>query len=757
MSIIVQRFGGQVIGACVVCASLVIGPFVARAQEPSRAAGPTTAEARAASLEQFERAVEPFLVQHCAECHNAKHAGKELNLLQLEPDMKLTTSGARWAMVLEKLEKGEMPPPDKARPSADELHAVSAWIRSELNRSGLRLARRTEYENGNRVPHELLFDPRPSAALDAAARIRPPSPQIYEAFLNELGKGIPGLGQPFSPDGKSTFKDSGDPPIDEPITAMLIRNALAIVDKQTAHKLENGELKGVGGTPREFLALLDESKEISDEHLAAAITLQFDRVLKRPPTDEELARFRQLFQKNVADAGRILGAKTTLAAVLLLPEAVFRWEVGGGLPDAYGRVRLAPREIAYALAYALTDRRPDGWLLAEAAQGKLDTQQGVAAAVRKMLADPKLEKPRIARFFREYFQYDQAEEVFKNDKENPEHDARALIEDTDRLVAYILEQDQNVLRELLTTNKSFVAYKTAAETKKKRAEELARFQAQAQKDPPKFKDKKPPQSGRSIYQSYNLSDFPDQQPVELPAEQRAGILTQPSWLVAFSKSDENHAILRGKWVRERLLGGVVPDIPITVDAQLPNDPSQTLRQRMAVTRQEYCWKCHTLMNPLGLPFEMYDHFGRYRTAEQVLDVEATAGNVDAKGKSRGPVFRAVPIDATGRVEHTADPNLEGDTRNAIELVKRLADSQHVERVFVRHAFRYWMGRNETLGDAASLQAAHKAYRESGGSMKALIIALLTSDSFLYRAAVQDRGGEPSNQSFPSKPASSKGG
>ena len=63
---------------------------------------------------------------------------------------------------------------------------------------------------------------------------------------------------------------------------------------------------------------------------------------------------------------------------------------------------------------------------------------------------------------------------------------------------------------------------------------------------------------------------------------------------------------------------------------------------------------------------------------------------------------------------------------------RLAKSKRVRQVFVRHIFRYWMGRNETLNDAPVLQEAHRAYRESGGSMKALITSLLTSDAFLYR-------------------------
>jgi hypothetical protein len=43
-----------------------------------------------------------------------------------------------------------------------------------------------------------------------------------------------------------------------------------------------------------------------------------------------------------------------------------------------------------------------------------------------------------------------------------------------------------------------------------------------------------------------------------------------------------------------------------------------------------------------------------------------------------------------------------------------------------------MGRNETLNDAPILQEAHKAYRNSGGSMKALVLSLVTSDAFLYR-------------------------
>jgi hypothetical protein len=236
-----------------------------------------------------------------------------------------------------------------------------------------------------------------------------------------------------------------------------------------------------------------------------------------------------------------------------------------------------------------------------------------------------------------------------------------------------------------------------------------------------------------------LTDFPEQQPVDLPREQRAGILTQPSWLAAHAKTGENHAIFRGKWVRERLLGGVVPDLPITVDAQLPEAPHQTLRERMNVTRQDYCWKCHVRMNSVGLPFEIYDFYGRFRTAEPVLDPQATAANVDKNRKPLGPILRDVPVDASGEINGFGDTRIAGDVKNAVEMLDKLAKSERVEQVFVRHAFRYFLGRNETFGDGPSLQQAHKDYRDSGGSMKALIVALLTSDSFLYRVSnVQEK-------------------
>ena len=160
---------------------------------------------------------------------------------------------------------------------------------------------------------------------------------------------------------------------------------------------------------------------------------------------------------------------------------------------------------------------------------------------------------------------------------------------------------------------------------------------------------------------------------------------------------------------------------------------------MRVTRAELCIKCHNRMDALGLAFEQFDHFGRNRAAEIVVDKEKTA-----KMKNRTPdtprIMTTKPFDTSGHVYYSGDRKLNGPVKDAFELIEKLADSERVEQVFVRHVFRYFMGRNETLADGPTLFAAHKAYRENGGSFNALLVSLLTSDSFLYRTMPADPEG-----------------
>lgn len=111
-----------------------------------------------------------------------------------------------------------------------------------------------------------------------------------------------------------------------------------------------------------------------------------------------------------------------------------------------------------------------------------------------------------------------------------------------------------------------------------------------------------------------------------------------------------------------------------------------------------------------MPFGNYDHLGRFRMREQKK-----------------------PVATHGAVVEIGDLEVDGEVENAIESIHRIADSKRAQEVFVRYAFRFFMGRNETIRDAKTLQEANQAYENGGGSLRELVISLMSSSSFLYRA------------------------
>lgn len=230
-------------------------------------------------------------------------------------------------------------------------------------------------------------------------------------------------------------------------------------------------------------------------------------------------------------------------------------------------------------------------------------------------------------------------------------------------------------------------------------------------------------------------DYPVEQPFAI--ENRKGLLTHPAWLVAHSSNFHTDPIRRGRWIREKLLAGRVPDVPITVDAQVPEDPHKTFRERVeAVTQKTECWKCHQHMNPLGLPLESFDDFGRFRTVESREHPDNLVRKGD--GKRTFDVYQTSPVDTTGALSGTGDPSLDGEVKDAFDLIDRLARSERVRQSIIRHAFRFFMGRNEMPSDARTLIEADQAYVSSGGSFRAVVTSLLTSDSFMYRKASKEQ-------------------
>ena len=621
--------------------------------------------------EEFTRKIRPFLNTYCISCHGPEKQKGKIRFDRLTASMSDRKEAELWMRMLEAMEFGEMPS-DSAKkfPAKAEARLVQGWISRALEAQGLAVEEKRDKEGyGNLVSHELLFSPAENKrTIDVAARLW----RITPKALANLLRGARMVSNPFDlekPHGN--FRDfKGKYHFNSLMAEQITELAIAHSDKEAKNA-------------RKMIVVLREKGITIDEANREAIKRHYNTVLRRSPAEKEMESLMALLKKVDAELGIPRGLQAAYAAIILQPETLFRFEGTDGVSDSK-LVSLSRRELATSLSYALTDLPLDGNMLRAFENEKMPVRDIIRAEVGRLFEDEKrpYARNRLLQFFQEYFDYQKAEDVFKDQIKGHKHWAPALVYDLDALVMHTLKKDKQVFKTLLTTPEYLIFVNSHRDHGNPLVYNL----------PPDWK--------------------PTSKPVRFPKNQRMGVLTHPAWLVAHSGNFDNDPIRRGHWIRYKLLGGNVPDIPINVDAKLPDDKTMTLRERMHVTRAEECYKCHSKMNPLGLPFELYDHYGRLRFTE--LDK---------------------PVDATSKVVNTGIAGVDGEVESPFELIKRLANSKHCEQVFTRYLFRFFLGRNETLGDAKTLQEAHKAYVESDGSMKALVVSLLSSDSFIYRAKI----------------------
>lgn len=746
----------------------------------------------------FSEVVTPFLNAHCLDCHSGENAEGNIDLQSLQPDFTIDMGARKWIDVLQNLQFDQMPPPEAEQPNASDRANVTGWILKELEATGRYEGYQKKLlapEYGNWVSHEKLFSGEIKTPPFSPARIWRYSPAIF------THRGLGNAKSPFTfMTSERGIRDYASISVADQSTVQMM---LIAADSFLADRQRRGE----------FDRYADSERELTDQQIKEMLQREFYRVIGRNLSKAEIAKYLAFCKQNIATGGTLEGIKTTIKAMFLSTESMFRMEFGLGPIDQHGRRQLSPDEIAYSLAYALTDHPPernrfirDAWR-----SGKLQTKDEVAALVQQMM-DQQLttgrwehrDLPRVMRFFEEYFGFHHAGNVFKdNDRRRREKinqwNTNMLVHDAKMLIEHVLRQDKDVIAELLTTNQYFIAHPGDNQYAKEfYDEQVAKITApgyvetkvqqrreQLQKELKDWQLKKDeaerrlesyrkseqrrveryktaiaagmfphpsypfsPKSrgiGDLLYiEPYNLPssgsadeqkwDWPLEQPLSMPTNQRAGLLTHPAWLAAHSLNEDNDPIRRGIWVYERLLAGVLGDVPPDVDAAVPSDPHQTLRERMQNLRDARCWKCHRKINPLGETFEIFDDWGRYRNEIYFDEEDKVYHRRDGEFDRRlaAGQLTTQPVDASGMITGTGDPNLDGPVTDAVEMMHRLGHSQRARQTFIRHLFRYLMGRNEMLSDSQTLIAAEQAYLKNDGSFKALVVSLLSSDSFLYR-------------------------
>lgn len=408
------------------------------------------------------------------------------------------------------------------------------------------------------------------------------------------------------------------------------------------------------------------------------------RAFRRPPTDDELAPFHDLFDATRGESGFDVAVEVTIQAVLQSPQFLYRIEPSDRLaPGAL--VPVDPFSMASRLSYFLWGSMPDDELLEAAQEGRLQTEEEIEAQTRRMLADER-SSTLIFEFYRQWLGLDALYTMVKDESAFPEWNEQLTEEWMASLKAFIqtIHSRGGGVEDLLTSNSIHVA--------------------------------------GSMASLYNIPGTPSDGMAEylMSKEERAGLLTHPTVMALLAYPSQSSPIHRGIFVRERLLCQKLPSPPDNLEIEPPDpNPTATTREIFeAHVADPSCNACHRLIDPIGLGFENYDTLGRYRTAEHGLDV-----------------------DASGALTNTADPTIQGEFNGAVQLSHMLKDAREVRDCVADHWFTFAQGHPETLPDMCSADQIRERFHASGGTFEDLFVAITSSDAFRYRT-VQVQGDNP---------------
>jgi hypothetical protein len=190
-------------------------------------------------------------------------------------------------------------------------------------------------------------------------------------------------------------------------------------------------------------------------------------------------------------------------------------------------------------------------------------------------------------------------------------------------------------------------------------------------------------------------------PVQHGDPQRGGILTQAGILAGLSDGRQANPVKRGAWFARKIIAEPPEDPPPNVPV-LEDLTELTLRQRLEKHRSvDGCIKCHTGIDPWGLPFEQFDAGGIVNAASNDTSTELPDG-------TRVSDFEAF--------------------RNYL-LQDRL---DQVAFSALKHLSVYAIGRSLTYNETRQMRDRALELRDGGYRMRDMVRFVIRSDCFLKK-------------------------
>jgi hypothetical protein len=326
------------------------------------------------------------------------------------------------------------------------------------------------------------------------------------------------------------------------------------------------------------------------------------RALRRNVASADIERYVTAVTKQVAQGDSIVESiRMAIGAAIKSPSFLFIDETESGV--AAGTTNTAERtlngyEVANRLSYFFWKSMPDQTLFDRAKDGTLVSNTAtLTAQADRLMADTKFD--RFLDSFATQWLMSKLDSttflasVFSGWNDGVRADMRT---ETTMMLKYIIRNSQPV-DQLVTGNYSFLNQNLA-----------------------------------TLYGIGGVSGSAFVKKDGLP-NNRAGLLTQGSYLAQGAKPDHPSAVLRGKWVLDQLLCTPPPPPPNNVDTSAFNNPGSDTsrlpaRQQLEIhLKSPDCKSCHRQMDAIGLAFENFSPLGKFSTTDMKGNTVDTSGDL----------------------------------------------------------------------------------------------------------------------------------
>ncbi len=413
---------------------------------------------------------------------------------------------------------------------------------------------------------------------------------------------------------------------------------------------------------------------------------KYGRLLwRRPLTQAESESFVTLFNAVLsAGATRADSLASVVEAMIQSPNFIYRSEIGQPVEGKSIR-KLSNFEVATFLSYTLWNSTPDDELLKAAEAGNLADETKLKAQIQRMEASPRM-KDGYQNLVDEWLGLAQINFLQRN-----EADDSAVLNSTLRsamrkevttLTDEMIFKNKATIMDYFGSRKSFVNASLA--------------------------------SHYNIAGNFSTTDFAG---VDLPPNQRVGILSSGAFITGFSRTKGTGMVHRSNFVFQNLLCSPLPPPPpgvlSTVVENMNSSQAMTTRQKFETlhSSQATCGACHKNLDPVGGAFENYDGLARYRSTEFGL-----------------------PVDSSGKLLGYRKSDFEFQT--GAEFLTQYAQSNALKECSVLKSFQAIFGDLPQEQYSCEISRLNKTFKNESYRALTLLSGLNELQGILYRSEVK---------------------